>query len=119
MDAFFTIRLPALATTEAETELKSSAHPAAATTEPSDEALMLLICKGDKDALAFLFRRHARVVRAIAYRVLRDAAEADDLLQDVFIVIQRQCRMFDANRGPLGSGFCKSLTDVLSPGVAI
>jgi len=99
VDAFFTIRLPALATTEAETELKRSAQPAAATTEPSDEALMLLICKGDKDALAFLFRRYARVVRSVAYRVLRDGAEADDLLQDVFILIQRQCRMFDSTRG--------------------
>jgi RNA polymerase sigma-70 factor (ECF subfamily) len=99
VDAFFTIRLPALSTAEGETELKTSAQPARAAVDPSDETLMLRICNGDKDALASLFRRYARVVRAIAYRVLRDTAESDDLLQDVFLLIHRQCGMFDASRG--------------------
>jgi RNA polymerase sigma-70 factor, ECF subfamily len=99
VDAFFTIRLPVLSSAEAETELKASAQPAGLVTEPSDETLMLLMCNGDKDALASLFRRYARVVRAIAYRVLRDTAESDDLLQDVFILIHRQCRTFDPTRG--------------------
>src|SRR5689334_6308617 len=52
----------------------------------SDEALMALICEGDKEALASLFRRYARIVRGVAYRVLRDASEADDLLQDLFML---------------------------------
>ena len=47
-----------------------------------------------------LFRRYARIVRGVAYRVLRDASEADDLLQDIFILIHRKCSMFDASRGP-------------------
>jgi RNA polymerase sigma-70 factor (ECF subfamily) len=38
-------------------------------------------------------------VRGIAYRVLRNAAEADDLLQDVFILIQRLSMNFDASKG--------------------
>jgi RNA polymerase sigma-70 factor (ECF subfamily) len=66
----------------------------------SDEALMACICEGDKEALAFLFRRYARVVRAVAYRVLRDTSEADDLLQDIFLLVHRKCSMFDASRGP-------------------
>ncbi len=36
----------------------------------SDEDLMSLICAGNKEALASLFRRYARVVRGVAYRVL-------------------------------------------------
>jgi RNA polymerase sigma-70 factor (ECF subfamily) len=67
---------------------------------PSDEALMAFICEGDKEALASLFRRYARVVRGVAYRVLRDASEADDLLQDIFLLIHRKCDLFDASRGP-------------------
>jgi len=35
----------------------------------------------------------------VAYRVLRNAAEADDLLQDIFILIHRKCGMFDPSRG--------------------
>ena len=68
--------------------------------ECSDEALIALISGSDKDALAALFRRYARIVRAVAYRVLRDASEAEDLLQDLFILIKRKCDMFDPSRGP-------------------
>lgn len=65
----------------------------------ADEVLMTRVCAGDKEALAELFRRYARVVRGVAHKVLRDSSEADDLLQDVFILIQRKCSMFDASRG--------------------
>jgi RNA polymerase sigma-70 factor, ECF subfamily len=68
--------------------------------ETCDEGLMARICEGDNEALASLFRRYARVVRGVAYRVLRDASEADDLLQDIFMLIHRKCGMFDAARGP-------------------
>ncbi len=66
----------------------------------SDEALMARICEGDKEALAYMFRRYTRVVRAISYRVLRDSSEADDLVQDVFLLIHRDCKMFDSSKGP-------------------
>jgi len=65
----------------------------------SDEDLMLNICRGDFDALASLFRRHACVVRGVAYRVLRDVSEADDLLQDIFLLIHRLCGTFDSSKG--------------------
>lgn len=68
--------------------------------ETCDEGLMARICEGDNEALAWLFRRYARVVRGVAYRVLRDTSEADDLLQDIFLLIHRKCIMFDACRGP-------------------
>ncbi len=68
-------------------------------TEASDEALMALICRGDRDALASLFRRYARIVRGVAYRVLRDVSEADDLLQDIFLLVHRLCGTFDSSKG--------------------
>lgn len=68
--------------------------------ETCDEGLMARVCEGDNEALASLFRRYARVVRGVAYRVLRDTSEADDLLQDIFLLIHRKCIMFDACRGP-------------------
>jgi RNA polymerase sigma-70 factor, ECF subfamily len=74
--------------------------PSAAQAEITDESLMDLICKGDKEALGSLFRRHARVVRGVAYRVLRDPSEADDLLQDIFVLIYRLCQTFDRSKGP-------------------
>ncbi|HVI11032.1 MAG TPA: sigma-70 family RNA polymerase sigma factor, partial [Candidatus Binatia bacterium] len=50
------------------------------------------------EALTALFRRHASLVRGIALRVLRDACEADDLTQDIFVLIHRLCRRFDSSK---------------------
>ena len=61
----------------------------------SDEDLIIRLCEGDKEALACLFRRHARLIRRIAYRVIRDSVEAEDMAQDVFVLINRLCRTFD------------------------
>lgn len=66
----------------------------------SDEGLLVLVGQGDAEALARLFNRYAPIVRGVAYRVLRDASEADDLLQDLFMLILRKCGMFDPTRGP-------------------
>ena len=66
----------------------------------SDEGLLVLVGQGDAEALAKLFSRYAPIVRGVAYRVLRDASEADDVLQDLFILILRKCGMFDPTRGP-------------------
>lgn len=66
----------------------------------SDEALLAEVCLGGREALAILFRRYARVVRGVALRVLKDGAEADDLVQDVFLLIHRLCRAFDSSKAP-------------------
>lgn len=70
-----------------------------ALTDLSDEILMDHICAGNKEALAQLFRRYARMICAVAYRILRDSAEADDLLQEVFLFINRKCKVFDYTKG--------------------
>jgi RNA polymerase sigma-70 factor, ECF subfamily len=66
--------------------------------EIPDEILLAQICEGDKEALAGLFRRFSRVVHAVAFRILRDTAEAEDLLQDVFLFIFRKCMIFDSSK---------------------
>ena len=65
----------------------------------SDEILINLISAGDNDAFGLLFRRYARVVRGVALRILKDYSEADDLLQDIFILIHRLCGTFDSSKG--------------------
>jgi RNA polymerase sigma-70 factor (ECF subfamily) len=67
--------------------------------EISDELLLEQVRQGAKEPLALLFRRHARSVRNVAHRILRDEAEADDLVQDVFIFIYRKASLFDASQG--------------------
>jgi RNA polymerase sigma-70 factor (ECF subfamily) len=66
--------------------------------EIPDEALMARIVAGDKDALACLFHRYARLVRSVGYKILRDDSEADDLLQDVFLFIHQKSAVFDSSK---------------------
>lgn len=63
-----------------------------------DEALISLISEGQQEALASLFRRYARTVRVVALRVLKDPAEAEDLLQDIFVLIHRLSGTFDSSK---------------------
>jgi RNA polymerase sigma-70 factor (ECF subfamily) len=69
------------------------------TPEISDEILLEQVKQGTREALGFLFRRHARAVRNVAHRILRNEAEADDLVQDVFLFIYRKAGLFDASQG--------------------
>ena len=66
---------------------------------PSDEVLLERLGQGDKEALGILFRRYARMVRTVAHRIVRNASEADDLLQEVFLFIFQRRALFDANLG--------------------
>lgn len=75
----------------------------AATSNVSDEALLASICSGEKDALGLLFQRYAHVVQSIGRRILRDATEAEDLVQDLFLFIQRKCSIFDSSKSSAGS----------------
>ncbi len=100
MDASVTFRFPALAVADGATAPSASA--AQTTSQPGlgDEALLSLVCQGNLEALASLFQRYARLVRGVAYKVLRDTSESDDLLQDIFLLIHRLCRTFDSSKGP-------------------
>ena len=100
LDSFATVRFPGLATRRGSTkDAETSARYGSADVHTSDEILLARVCDADAEALACLFRRYARLVRAVAYRVLRDPSEADDLLQDIFLLIQRLCTTFDASKG--------------------
>jgi RNA polymerase sigma-70 factor (ECF subfamily) len=94
MNGSITIRLPELVGTQ-ETAIDSCVSK----TPVSDEALIAEVCLGSREALASLFRRYARLVRGVALRVLKDASEADDLLQDIFLLIHRLSRTFNGSRG--------------------
>jgi RNA polymerase sigma-70 factor, ECF subfamily len=76
--------------------LERSTNPVTQIAEISDETLLEQVRQGTKEALAILFRRHARAVHNVTYRILRNEAEADDLVQDVFIFILRKAALFNA-----------------------
>jgi len=64
-----------------------------------DENLLYKIKDGEREALASLFRRYAVIVHRLGRRILKDAAEADDLVQEVFLYVHRKSALFDNSKG--------------------
>ena len=56
---------------------------------PSDTALVLAARAGEKWAQEALFKRHARTVNGLAYRLLGRDEEVDDLVQEAFLAALR------------------------------
>lgn len=87
------VRLDSVSASAAEPKL------ALASDEFADESLLARVSVGDRDALALLFRRHAGLVWRIGQRILRDKAEAEDLVQEVFLYIHSKSGLFDSSKG--------------------
>jgi RNA polymerase sigma-70 factor (ECF subfamily) len=57
----------------------------------------------DPHTFGRLYDEHRRGVHTTAYRVLGNTAQAQDVVQDVFLRVWRNPQKFDARRGELGS----------------
>ncbi len=55
--------------------------------------------RGDRDSFRQLHERYAGVLFSAAYQVLNDPAEAEDVLQDVFVQIWDKAKLYDRARG--------------------
>ena len=75
-------------------------------TAPDEHALVVRVQRGDRDAFDELARRYARRAFAVAYRILRDTHDAEDLVQDAFIAALDGMRSFDPAR-PFAPWFFK------------
>jgi len=66
----------------------------------SDEELARQLQSGNADALTVLFKRHSPLLFGIARRILRNDAEAEDTVQQIFLDVYRSIQQFDAEKGP-------------------
>lgn len=63
------------------------------------EALLAAVADGDKSAFDAIYRSFAARVFGLARRVLRDAAQAEEIAQEVFIHIWSHASRFDVTKG--------------------
>lgn len=69
-----------------------------------DPALMALIALGDKTSFALLSRRHMKTMVCVAQRILGNAAEADEVVQESFLRLWINAAKWD----PDGPGTVKT-----------
>lgn len=67
----------------------------------SDEQLMQHVREGRHDALTVLFDRYHRLVFSVAFKIVRDPGEAEEVVQTVFLDIFRAAANFDSGKGML------------------
>jgi RNA polymerase sigma-70 factor, ECF subfamily len=69
------------------------------TAQIQDADLLRRIARGDEESLAELYDRYRTILFGLLFRILGNRAEAEDVLQDVFVQIWRRAADFDENRG--------------------
>jgi RNA polymerase sigma-70 factor, ECF subfamily len=74
-----------------------------AKTDPSDGELLQSMMAGDEGAFAALYERRARDVFRFALQMCGSKALADDVTQEVFMVLIREGNTFDATRGSVSA----------------
>ena len=64
----------------------------------SDQELMYALQAGGHDALVVLFDRYHRQVFSVALKILHDRAEAEDIMQTVFLEVFWAAPQFDTSK---------------------
>lgn len=66
--------------------------------EAQDKKLIADYLEGDTDALALLIERNLKLVYRYAFRLARDAEDAEDITQETFVKLWRNIEKFDVNK---------------------
>src|SRR5437899_4676052 len=67
-----------------------------------DDVLLRRAAKGDEEAFTLLYRRHQAALYRFALRMTGSTWAAEEIVQDVFMMLMRDPRKYDATRGTLG-----------------
>jgi len=68
-----------------------------------DTELLRLIADGDRLAFAEFYDRHSTLMFSVASKILNDAGEAEDVLQETFVQIWEKAAKFDPKLGKAAS----------------
>lgn len=69
----------------------------------SDSALVVAMARYQQDALAEAYRRHAGAVFGLSKRLLGNQAQAEEIVQEIFLRLWNEPERFDPDRGTLRS----------------
>ncbi|MCB9615722.1 MAG: sigma-70 family RNA polymerase sigma factor [Sandaracinus sp.] len=66
--------------------------------ETDDADLVEAVAAGDRRALATLYDRHSGLLYSVARQLLRERAEVEDLVHDVFLEVWKQAHTYEPGR---------------------
>lgn len=69
----------------------------------SDDELLRLMIAGNEDAFAALYRKRQGAIYRFALQMSGSPAIAEDVTQEVFLVLIREARAYDSSRGSLSA----------------
>lgn len=75
-----------------------AAQTGGADRDAQDRAAVRRVLDGDADAFRGLMRRHARGVYALVFRLVGNAHDAEDAVQEAFLRVYRELNRFDTAR---------------------
>src|SRR3989304_8052826 len=73
------------------------------TMDRDDERLLEGLRRNERDAMAALYDRYGRLAFGLAYRVVGESGEAEDVVQESFLALWRQAAKLDPERGSVRS----------------
>ena len=65
----------------------------------TDVELVALLSGGDLQAAACLYDRYASILLALSFRILRERAEAEDVVHDAFVTMANRAAQYTPERG--------------------
>ncbi len=65
----------------------------------TDGELLARVATGDDAALGVLYDRYSSLAMGLAYKVLVDRGQAEDVVQEAFLSVWRRAATFDAQKG--------------------
>ena len=75
----------------------------AGTAELDDKELVEQMSRGRTEAVAELYDRYAGMLKALALKILRDAGDAEEVLQETFLQAWRQAARYDPRRSSVST----------------
>jgi RNA polymerase sigma-70 factor, ECF subfamily len=74
---------------------------------PSSDALdielLRRLARGDAPAIGLLYDRYARTLLPLAVRIVRDRAEAEDVVHDAFVIVGDRAGQYASERGTVAA----------------
>lgn len=72
----------------------------------SDDRMLDLLSRAEPEGIEMLYDRYGGLAYTLAYRVLNDAGNAEDVVQEAFLSIWRRASTYRSDRGSLRTWVC-------------